>query len=402
MIRLNKRKLNLFFLVIVIFAVFGLGFWTGENQVVCDVCPPEDINFSLFWEAYHKLQEKFVDKEKIDIQKIIYGAISGMVKSLEDPYTVFLPPEDTKKFKEDVEGVFEGVGMEIGIRKGQVQVIAPLEGTPAQKAGLRAGDKIIKVNDILTMDLTIDEVVSLIRGPRGTEVLLTIYREDWGETQEVGIVRGVIEVPSLKWELLTSQGEAGGKDVDIAYIKLYQFSRKATLDFRKASFEILDSPAKKIILDLRNNPGGLLVIAQDIAGWFLESGELVVIEDFRNGNRIEYKSYGNGTFLDYKIVILINEGSASGSEILAGALRDNRDILLIGKKSFGKGSVQELEDLRGGSSLKITIAKWLTPKGQLITGSGLEPDIRVEMSSEDYDEGRDPQLDKAVEVIKNL
>ncbi|UZE92919.1 MAG: S41 family peptidase [Candidatus Nealsonbacteria bacterium] len=402
MIRLNKRKLNLFFLVIVIFAVFGLGFWTGENQVVCDVCPPEDINFSLFWEAYHKLQEKFVDKEKIDIQKIIYGAISGMVKSLEDPYTVFLPPEDTKKFKEDVEGVFEGVGMEIGIRKGQVQVIAPLEGTPAQKAGLRAGDKIIKVNDILTMDLTIDEVVSLIRGPRGTEVLLTIYREDWGETQEVGIVRGVIEVPSLKWELLTSQGEAGGKDVDIAYIKLYQFSRKAALDFRKASFEILDSPAKKIILDLRNNPGGLLVIAQDIAGWFLESGELVVIEDFRNGNRIEYKSYGNGTFLDYKIVILINEGSASGSEILAGALRDNRDILLIGKKSFGKGSVQELEDLRGGSSLKITIAKWLTPKGQLITGSGLEPDIRVEMSSEDYDEGRDPQLDKAVEVIKNL
>ncbi|XOB46508.1 MAG: S41 family peptidase [Candidatus Nealsonbacteria bacterium] len=402
MIRLNKRKLNLFFLVIVIFAVFGLGFWTGENQVVCDVCPPEDINFSLFWEAYHKLQEKFVDKEKIDIQKIIYGAISGMVKSLEDPYTVFLPPEDTKKFKEDVEGVFEGVGMEIGIRKGQVQVIAPLEGTPAQKAGLRAGDKIIKVNDILTMDLTIDEVVSLIRGPRGTEVLLTIYREDWGETQEVGIVRGVIEVPSLKWELLTSTGEVGGKDADIAYIKLYQFSRKAALDFRKASFEILDSPAKKIILDLRNNPGGLLVIAQDIAGWFLESGELVVIEDFRNGNRIEYKSYGNGTFLDYKIVILINEGSASGSEILAGALRDNRDILLIGKKSFGKGSVQELEDLRGGSSLKITIAKWLTPKGQLITGSGLEPDIRVEMSSEDYDEGRDPQLNKAVEVIKNL
>ncbi len=402
MLRLNKRKLNLFFLVIVIFAVFGLGFWTGENQVVCDVCPPEDINFSLFWEAYHKLQEKFVDKEKIDIQKIIYGAISGMVKSLEDPYTVFLPPEDTKKFKEDVEGVFEGVGMEIGIRKGQVQVIAPLEGTPAQKAGLRAGDKIIKVNDILTMDLTIDEVVSLIRGPRGTEVLLTIYREDWGETQEVGIVRGVIEVPSLKWELLTSTGEVGGKDADIAYIKLYQFSRKAALDFRKASFEILDSPAKKIILDLRNNPGGLLVIAQDIAGWFLESGELVVIEDFRNGNRIEYKSYGNGTFLDYKIVILINEGSASGSEILAGALRDNRDILLIGKKSFGKGSVQELEDLRGGSSLKITIARWLTPKGQLITGSGLEPDIRVEMSSEDYDEGRDPQLNKAIEVIKNL
>lgn len=390
---LNKKKSNLFILAILIFGAFLLGFWTGEKQVVCDVCPPTDINFSLFWDVYQRLQEKFVDNEKIDPTKIIFGAISGMVNSLGDPYTVFFPPKDAKIFKEDVEGVFEGVGMEIGIRKGELQVISPLEGTPAQKAGLRAGDKILKVNDSFTIDLTIDDVVNLIRGPKGTEVLLTIFREDWEETKEIRIVRGIIEIPSLKWELV---------DDDIAHIKLYQFSRKAAFDFRKVVFEILDSPSDKIILDLRNNPGGLLAVAQDIAGWFLKTGDLVVIEDFREEDDIEYKAYGSGTFLDYKIVVLINKGSASGSEILAGALRDNRAILLIGEKSFGKGSVQELEELRGGASLKITVAKWLTPNGELITDIGLEPDIEVEMTAEDYDEERDPQLDKAIEVIKSL
>ena len=283
--------------------------------------------------------------------------------------------------------------MQIDIKEEQLQVVAPLEGTPAQKAGLRPGDKIIKVNDILTAELTLDEVVSLIRGPRGTEVVLTIFREGWDETKDFRIVRGVIEVPSLEWELIED---------DIAYIKLYQFSKKALFDFTEAVFEILDSPAKRIILDLRNNPGGLLTVAQDIAGWFLEKGDIVVIEDFSDREDIEYKAYGNGVFLDYKIVVLINKGSASGSEILAGALRDNRDILLIGEKSFGKGSVQELDELKGGSSLKITIAKWLTPKGELITEIGLEPDVKVEMSIEDYEEGIDPQLNKAVEVIKNL
>ncbi|MFQ6049488.1 MAG: S41 family peptidase [Candidatus Paceibacterales bacterium] len=398
----NKRKLNLIFLVVVIFVSFGLGFWVGKEQVVCPVCPPEELDFSLFWEAWHVLQEKFVDKEKFDAQKMIYGAISGMVKSLEDPYTIFFTPQETKRFIEDVKGTFEGVGMEIGIRKNQLQVIAPLEGTPAQRAGLRAGDKIMEIDGLMTADLTIEEAVNLIRGPRGTEVILTILRKEWGETKEIKIVRGVIAVPSLKWEILASTGEAGGKDNNIAYLKLYHFTEKASFDFGRAAFEILNSPAKKIILDLRNNPGGYLEIAQDIAGWFLEEGQIVVIEDFGQGDKIEHKAKGNGKFLDYKIIILINQGSASGSEILAGALRDNRGILLIGEKSFGKGSVQELEKLREGSSLKITIAKWLTPKGQLITDVGLEPDIKVEMTDEDYEEGRDPQLDKAIEVIREI
>jgi len=389
-----KKFLTSFFLVFTILTSFGLGIYFGKTQ--CQICPPQEIDFSLFWEVYHKLQEKFVDKGKFDVQKMIYGAISGMVKSLGDPYTVFFPPEETKRFEEDVKGVFEGVGMEIGIRKGQLQVIAPLEGTPAQRAGLRPGDKILKINDTPTSDLTIDEAVNLIRGPKGTEVTLTIFREEWEKTKEIKVVRDVIEVPSLKWEMKEINGQK------IAYIQLYQFSEKASFDFRKAAIEILESPAQKIILDLRNNPGGYLEVAQDITGWFLEKGKTVVIEDFGQGNKNEYKSQGPGTFSDYKVVILINQGSASGAEILAGALRDNRGILLIGEKSFGKGSVQELEKLKEGSSLKITVAKWLTPKGELITDVGLTPNIKVEMTEEDYNEGKDPQLEKAIEVIKNL
>lgn len=387
-----KKILLSISLIILVIVSAGFGFYFGKTQ--CKICQPEEIDFSLFWEAYHKLQEKFVDKGKFDIQKIIYGAISGMVKSLEDPYTVFLKPEETKRFIEDVKGTFEGVGMEIDIRKGQLQVISPLEGTPAQRAGLRAGDKIIKIDDKPTMDMTIEEAVNLIRGPKGSEVTLTIFREEWEKTKEIKIVRAVIEVPSLKWEI---------KNENIAYLKLYQFSEKASFDFRIAAIEILNSPAQKIILDLRNNPGGYLEVAQEISGWFLKRGEIVVIEDF--GARKErniYKAQGNASLVDFPVVILINQGSASGSEILAGALRDNRDILLIGEKSFGKGSVQELERLSEGSSLKITVAKWLTPKGELITDKGLEPDIKLEMTEEDYEEGKDPQLDKAIEIIKTL
>jgi len=391
---LVKKNFVLVFLVVAILASFGFGFWFGKAQVVCPVCPPEDIDLSLFWETWKKLEEKFVSPEKLDVQRMIYGAISGMVKSLEDPYTTFITPEDTKKFLEDVTGQLEGVGMEIGIRKGQLQVIAPLEGTPAQRAGLRPGDKIIKIDDTLTIDITIDEAVNLIRGPKGTEVTLMIFREEWQTTKEIKIVRAVIEVPSLKWEL---------KEGNIAYLKLYHFSEKATFDFTKAAIEILNSPAEKIILDLRNNPGGYLEVARDISGWFLERGQTVAIEDF--GQEIEqkiYKAKGNARFLQYPIVILINQGSASGSEILAAALRDNRGIKIIGEKSFGKGSVQELEKLKEGSSLKITVARWLTPSGELITDIGLEPDIKVEMTEEDYEAERDPQLNKAIEVIKEM
>lgn len=396
MVSFLKKFLTFLFLAAIVFGSFALGNYYGKNQ--CEICPPEELNFSLFWEAYHKLQEKFVNKEEIDSQKIIYGAISGMVESLEDPYTIFLNPEDTKVFMEDVRGIFEGVGMEIGIREKQLTVIAPLEGTPAQEAGLRAGDKIIKINDVFTRGITVEKAVKMIRGPKGTAVSLTISRNGWTESKEFSIKRATIEVPSLKWELKdTSEGSS------IAYLKLYQFSEKARTDFKKAAAEILASPAQKIILDLRNNPGGYLCVAQDIAGWFLEKGQIVVIEDFGEEElKKEYKASGPEKLLSYPIVILINQGSASASEILAGALRDNRKILLIGENSYGKGSVQELENLKKGSSLKITVANWLTPTGLLITDQGLKPDIEVKMTEEDYEEGKDPQLEKAIEIIENL
>jgi len=377
------------FLTIVI--SFGFGFSFGQDQ--CAICPPEDIDFSLFWETWHKLEEKYVNQEGFNTQKMIYGAISGMVNSLGDPYTVFLTPDDTKRFAEDVKGSFEGVGMEIGVRKGQLQVIAPLENTPAQRAGLKPGDKIIKIDDVLTAELSLDEVIDLIRGPKGTTVNLTIYNDDWEESKTISIVRAVIDVPSVKLEII---------EENIAHLKLFQFSEMAGFDFREAVLEILTSPVQSIILDLRNNPGGYLEVAQDIAGYFIERGQVVVIEDFGNGEQKEFLAQGSGALTAYPVVVLINEGSASGSEILAGCLRDNRGIMLIGEKSFGKGSVQELERLKGGSSLKVTIAKWLTPKGESISDQGLEPDVKIEMTDEDYDNDVDPQLEKAIEIIKKI
>ena len=394
-----KKIIIAFLIIVAVLFSFGFGYYFGEIEGKRMISPSDELNFSLFWEVYNTLKEKYAHPEDFNNEEIIYGAISGMVESLGDPYTVFFNPEEAKIFEEAVKGVFEGVGMEIGIREKGLTVIAPLEGTPAQKAGLRPGDKIIKIDDVSTINIAIDEAVKLIRGQKGTEVSLTVYREDWGETKEIKIVRGIIKIPSLAWELISSSDE---RQNDIAHIKLYQFSEKAAYDFKTASREILDSSAERIILDLRNNPGGYLTVAQDITGWFLEKGQIVTIEDFGEEKEQKlYKAKGPEKFLSYPIVVLINEGSASGSEILAGALRDNRQIKLIGEKTFGKGTVQSLEYLSKGS-LKITIANWLTPKGEVLTDKGLEPDIKVEMTLEDYEQGKDPQLEKAVEILKEM
>jgi carboxyl-terminal processing protease len=401
---IKNNRINLFFFGLIIASLFFVLGFLGYSKIDSSQFQkvnqsylrdsPDNFDLSFFWETYNLIRKNFVEAEKIENKKLLEGAISGMVESLQDPYTVFFTPEETKKFLDEVSGSFEGIGIEVGKRKGQIQVIAPLEGTPAQKAGLRAGDKILKINDKTTEDLSLDEAVNLIRGPKETQVTLLIIREGWQEPKEFKLNRDIINIPSLKWEI---------KEGDIAYLQLYNFSEKSAKDFNKAAWEILNSPAKRIILDLRNNPGGYLEVAQEIAGWFLKRDQVVAIEDFGSRKKQQiYTARGNGKLASYPLVVLINKGSASASEILAGALRDNRQVKLIGEKSFGKGSIQELEKMSKGYSLKITIAYWLTPKGDLIAEKGLEPDIKVEMTEKDYEEGLDPQLNKALEIVKSL
>jgi carboxyl-terminal processing protease len=395
MVNFLKKKIVRWVALIACFLiVFGIGIWIGSTKLAYSVPQPEEIDFSLFWDSYNKLKQNFISPEKIDNQKVIYGAISGMTKALDDPYTAFFDPAEAKRFFQDLSGSFEGIGVEIGLKKDQLTVISPLEGTPGKKAGLKSGDLILEINGKSTYDMTAEEAVSLIRGPKGTDVDLAIYRTGWNKSKVIKITRGIIKIPPMSWEL---------KEGNIAYIRLYQFDEVLSSDFEKAVFEILASPAERIILDLRNNPGGYLEVSQDIAGWFLQNGKIVTIEDSGNGEEQKiFKAEGNASLSDYPIVILINQGTASASEILAGALRDNKGVKLIGVKSFGKGSVQEVINLNDGSFLKITVAKWLTPNGQSISDVGLDPDIKVEITDQDSEQDKDPQLDKALEIIKNL
>lgn len=397
---MNKKYLVPILLVAIV-ASFAAGLYIGksgkssvENITLAknpELGKPAAVDFSLFWDVWNKVEGEYVERSNLAAQKMVYGAISGMLRSLDDPYTLFLPPDESKKFQDDMRGDFEGIGAEIGLRKNVLTIISPIEGTPAQKAGLQPQDMILKINDTATDNLNLDEAVNLIRGPKGTAVRLLIMRASWKEPKEISITRDTINIPIIKLEF---------KDSNIAYVQLYQFTENSPDEFDKTAKEILKSNPKGIILDLRNNPGGYLEAAVNIAGWFLKSGNVVAIEDFGNGQKTEYRSKGSGDLGDRPVIVLVNQGSASASEILAGALRDDKGIKLVGDKTFGKGSVQQLDNLASGASLKITIAKWLTPSGQSIMNNGLDPDIKVEMTDDDVSNGRDPQLDKALELLK--
>ncbi|MEK7555503.1 MAG: S41 family peptidase [Patescibacteria group bacterium] len=354
----------------------------------------EKVDFNNFWKTWNIIKSKYVDAGKTNNQDLVYGAISGLFKALDDPNSTFMPPSDAKRFGEDISGEFGGIGAEIGIRNEQLVVIAPLKDTPAEQAGLRSGDKILKIDDKTTNNLTVEEAVKLIRGEKGKTVVLTILRNGWDKSKDIPIVRDVIQIPTL--DLETKEG-------NIAYIHLYNFYENAPFLFYKAAVEVaLNKEIKGIILDLRDNPGGYLNGAVNIAGWFFEPGEIVVSEEFRAGTESTqvFKSSGNGFFKNTPIVVLMNQGSASASEILAGALRDNRGIKLIGKHSFGKGTVQEVQNLNDGSIVKITVAHWLLPKGQVIEKNGLAPDYEVDLTDEDIKAEKDPQMDKAMEILK--
>jgi len=400
---MKKTKLIIISLALLICLLFGFGWGyilaenlrpsiekiKGVNNA--EISKPQDVDFSVFWDAWKTIEEKFVDRKNLDRQKMVYGAVSGLVRSLDDPYSVFMEPVESKKFQDDISGSFEGIGAEIGIRKEILTIIAPLKDSPAQKAGLLAGDKVLKIDDTITADLTIDEAVNKIRGPGGTEVKLMIVREGWTEAKEFKIIRNKIKIPIIDFEI---------KNNNIAYVQISHFTSNLSNEFKDIVKQILNAQPKGIVLDLRNNPGGYLEVAVDIASYFLAKGEVVAIEDFGNGDKQEYRSAGYKLLAEYPMVILVNEGSASAAEILAGALRDDLGIKLVGQKTFGKGSVQELEEMQKGASLKITIAKWLTPKGTCIHENGLDPDIKVELTEKDIEELKDPQLEKALELLK--
>lgn len=419
------------FLVLAIFiggAYFGYSERPAVEKVIAVInkdapqeLTEELVDFNSFWKAWSILEEKYVASDGIDQQEMIWGAIQGLTKSLNDPYTVFFPPEEKEMFESQIRGDFEGVGMEIGLRDGILTVIAPLKDTPAYNAGIKSGDKVIKIDDTITMDMTLETAVKLIRGPKGTEVVLTVLRNGADSVQDISIVRDRIEIPAIETEVVDiksddvdadarENGEDGGvsdgaqdkkdKDDGIFVIRLFNFSENAQDAFRGALREMSESGKNKLILDLRGNPGGFLEIAVDTASWFLPMGNIVVRESFGDGREVLYRSRGYNIFSGIPVVVLVNEGSASASEILAGALQDHEKAVLVGQKTFGKGSVQELIPITSDTALKVTIARWLTPNGRSISEEGLLPDVEVEITEEDIALGRDTQMEKAIEILR--
>lgn len=381
---------------------FGGGVVVGKERPLAT--QPIDVEFSAFWKAWNILDEKFVDSHLStttpitaeDVEKgkqeRIWGAIAGMTDSLGDPYTSFFPPEEKKNFEESITGNFGGVGIEIDLRDRILTVVSALPGTPAKQAGIKSGDQIIKIDDYETAVLSLNEAVGFIRGEIGTKVILTV-RRDGESDQLVTLTRAKIFVPTLDTE------EKEG----VFIIRLYNFNGNATKNFREALREFLKVKTDKLIIDLRGNPGGLLEAAVDMASWFLPLGQPVVIESRGAGKEEKiYKSYGYDVFTDkLKLAILIDKGSASASEILAGALSEYEIATLIGEKSFGKGSVQELVPVTDDSSLKVTIAKWLTPKHKSLVDNGLEPDILIKATTTPVTAtSTDVVLLRAIEFLK--
>ena len=353
---------------------------------------PPEIDFEPFWRAWRIVEEKYAGTDDINRQKMVWGAIQGALASLGDPYTTFFPPEEKKLFESEIKGSFGGVGMEIGLRKGILTVISPIKGTPAFKAGIKPGDKILKIDEKETLGISTDEAVRLIRGEPGTSVGLLILSEASDAPREVSITREIIQIPVIDTEVRDN----------VFIIQLYNFSERTPQEFQSAMKKFSTSGADRIILDLRNNPGGFLEVAVDVSSWFLESGQIVAREKFKNGDETLYRSRGYKTKNNLPLVVLVNSGSASASEIVAGALRDHKAATMVGQKTFGKGSVQELIDLTGDTSLKITIARWLTPNGDSISESGLIPEVEIKNTEDDESKGIDRELEKAIETVKNI
>lgn len=404
--KVSISKWVLVSLLVTLFVVLPAGFYAGlragyaktkviEIRGVADILPGSETkaDFGVFWQAWSKLQESYLKSAEVDEEKMIWGAIRGLSEGMGDRYTTFFTPEEVKQFNEEINGEFGGIGAELEEQNGQITVVAPLKDTPAEAAGIKPKDIIAKVNGEEVFGQKLHEVIKKIKGDPGTKVKLTIIREGNG-VKEIEIIREIIRIPALKWEM---------KPDNIGYIRIYSFNQAAFRDFNQAVKDLFSGGAKGLVLDLRNNPGGYLETAVDLAGWFLPKNSLVVSERYASGEDTNFRSEGPAALKNIPVVVLVNDGSASASEILAGALRDINGVKLIGEKTFGKGTVQELQELKDGSMLKITVANWVTPSGVIIDNEGLEPDIEIKNPEIiQGEEIKDLQLEKALQVVGEL
>ncbi|MEK7595759.1 MAG: S41 family peptidase [Patescibacteria group bacterium] len=351
----------------------------------------QNVDFKIFWEVWDALNKNYLERP-LDARKLLYGAISGMVNSAGDDYTAFFTPEQNKLATSSLNGVYEGIGAELGFKDKQLIVISPIEGSPAKSAGVKPGDKILEIEGATTLGLSMSDAVSKIRGPSGTVSTLKFQRAD-SEPFDLKITRGQIVAKSVSWKDL---GEG------IGYLRLARFGDSTTKQWTESVGEMLAQMPnlKGVVLDVRGNPGGYLSAATYIASEFLPIGKTVLFEETAEGLKTEQKADRKGLLLDKPVVILIDKGSASASEIVSGALYDNKRAKLVGLTSFGKGTVQASNDFDDGSSLHVTIAKWLTPNKTWVHKVGLKPDFEVEVTEEDVKAGKDPQEEKAVEVLK--
>lgn len=398
--------------IVLIAAIFGAGFYFGDNENRDKTEAPgsgsEEVSFSLseesgtdleaFWKVWQTLEEKYVPPSTttpiITGEDRVWGAIEGLAAAYKDPYTVFFPPVESKMFADEIKGSFNGVGMEIASQDGILTVVAPLKNTPADRGGVKSGDKIIQIDDKQAARMGVDEAISLIRGERGTTVTITFVREGARDPIVKTLTREPIDIPTIDYKLLPS---------GVYLIQLYSFSENSPDLFRRALREFVESKSNKLILDLRNNPGGYLEAAVSMASWFLPTGKTIVTEDFGSKrDPIIHRSRGYNVFNNnLEFVILINNGSASASEILAGALNEYGKATLIGENTFGKGSVQELVPITSETSLKVTVAHWLTPNGNSISNGGLKPNIEVKPAATELEAKKDSVLEKAVEYLNN-
>lgn len=387
------QPIKLLGVLVLLFAGFVVGFYYGANGGAAPLLQQTttsstSADFGLLERVWGILEDRYLGKP-LDRSAAVYGAIRGMLASLDDPYTVFLSPDEAQEFEQEIQGTFEGIGAEIGIKRGSLVIIAPLADSPAERAGLKAGDRILAIDDRESSSLSLDEAVRQIRGKKGSTVALVVQREN-EEPREVSIVRESITVKSVRTRFLGN---------NLALIELTYFGPSTSADFRSAAQEVLVQGSRGVILDLRSNPGGYLDAAVGVASLFVPNGSTIVIEEAADGSRTELKASNGETLKDVPLVILVDQGSASGSEIVAGALQDYGVASLVGAKTFGKGSVQQIEELPDGSNLKVTVARWLTPKGRSIHDQGIDPDIAVELTEEDYAAGRDPQFDRAIATL---